>query len=435
MTTGSRARRWALPLALGLALALLAAAWVGWQSRPVAADAVEVRAQALQRTLLLTARVHAPQRVEVGSTLTARVVAVAVDEGDAVAAGSLLLSLDDTEPRAALAQAQAARVQAQARLAAQRQVAAPAAAAALAQAEASHAAAARELARSRELLAQGFISAARLDEAQRQADIAAAQREAARVQAAAQREDGADALAARAQLDAAQAALQAAQARLAQTVLHAPVAARVVRRHVEPGLVAQPGRALLVLAPAGPTELLAAVDERFYAQLQPGQRAQALADAHPLQPFAARVARIAPAVDAQRGAVEVRLVPEGEAPAFLREDMTLSVEVVTAERAAARVLPLAALRAAPAGARAQVLVVHEGRAAVREVGLGLRTLDRVEVTDGLADGELVLLAPAVQPGQRVRARVLDAAQAAAAAGPRTGGGDGIGAAMGAAGAR
>lgn len=430
-----RARRWPLALALLVVLAALAGGWAWWQGRPVAADAVEVRAQPLQRTLLVTARVRAPLRVEVGSTLTARVATVAVDEGDAVAAGAMLLTLEDSEARAALAQAQAALAQARARLAAQRQVAGPTAVAALAQAEANHAAAQRELARSRELLAQGFISAARLDEAQRQAEIALAQRDVAAVQAAAQRAGGAEALAALTQLEAAQAALQAAQARLAQTVLRAPAAGRVVGRTVEPGQVVAPTRALLVLAPEGPTELLAAVDERFIAQLQPGQRAQVLADAHPQQPFAARITRIAPAVDAQRGAVEVRLVPEGQAPPFLREDMTLSVEIVTAERAAARVLPLGALRAAPVGERAQVLVVREGRAELRTLDLGLRTLDRVEVTAGLAEGDRVLLDPLLQPGQRVRVRVVDAAQAAAAAGTRGAGGEGSGAAMGAGAAR
>ncbi len=137
-------------------------------------------------------------------------------------------------------------------------------------------------------------------------------------------------------------------------------------------------------------------------------------------------------------------MPVGDAPAFLREDMTLSVEVVTAERAAARVLPLAALRAltsgqaegrarppSPRDERAQVLVVHEGRAQLREIRLGLRTIDRIEVAEGLADGERVLLDPTLASGQRVRVRLVDAAQAAAG-GPRAAGGDGIGAAMGAA---
>ena len=430
MTPPPRARRWLLPVGLALLLALLAGVAAWWQARPVEADAVEVHAQPLQRTLLFTARVRAPLRVEIGATLTARVATVAVAEGDAVAAGAVLLTLEDTEAAAARVQAQAALAQAQARLAAQRQVAGPAADAALALAEANLAAAQRDLARGRELLVQGFISAARLDDAQRQAEVAQAQRDAARVQAAAQRSGGAEALAAQAQLDAARAALQVAQARLAQTVLRAPTAARVVGRTVDPGQVVAPARALLTLAPAGPTELLAAVDERFIGQLQPGQRAQALADAHPQQPFAARVVRIAPAVDAQRGTVEVRLVPEGEPPPFLREDMTLSVEVVTAERMTARVLPLAALRTVPGEDRAQVLVAQDGRAQMRDVRLGLRTLERVEITDGLAEGELVLLDPTLREGLRVRPRVLDAAAAAAVTGPRALPRDVIGAVMG-----
>ena len=54
-----------------------------------------------------------------------------------------------------------------------------------------------------------------------------------------------------------------------------------------------------------------------------------LADAFPRQPFDARLARLAPAVDAQRGAVEVTFAIDGNRRDFLREDMTLSVEAIT----------------------------------------------------------------------------------------------------------
>jgi HlyD family secretion protein len=369
------------------AVALLAlAAWWWQRERPLAVDATTVRTQPLQRTLLFSARVQTPARVDLGATVTGRVAAVAVDEGDAVAGGAVLLRLEDDEARAALAQARAALAQAQARLSAQRSVSRPSADATLAQAQSTLASAERELARNRELVERGFVSAARLDDAQRALDIA------------------------RAQLDAARAAVLAAEARLAQSVLRAPAGGRLIGRHVEPGQIVQPGRALLTLAVDGPTELIGGVDERFLGQLQPGQRARVLADAFPDLPFDARITRLAPAVDAQRGAVEVRLAPAGTPPPFLREDMTLSVEVVTGERDSARVLPLAALRDGATADRGSVLVARDGRAEVRELRLGLRTLEQVEV-DGVADGEAVLLAPALAPGTRVRPQPVDAVAA------------------------
>jgi HlyD family secretion protein len=145
-----------------------------------------------------------------------------------------------------------------------------------------------------------------------------------------------------------------------------------------------------------------------------------VADAFPAQPQAASIISIAPAVDAQRGAVEVKLALDGAAPDFLREDMTLSVEAVTGERENALVLPLAALQApvraagskadtsaadpSASAAGAQVMIVEGGKARARSVTLGLRSLSTVEVLTGLQPGERVLTAP-VADGQRVRAVV------------------------------
>ena len=360
--------------------------------------------QALQRTLQFSARVLTPARVDVGSTLTGRVARVPVQEGQDVPAGAALVALEDDELKAVLLQAQASLRQAQARIASQRLLAKPGADAALLQAEATRGTAERELARTRELVAQGFLSPARLDEVQRSLAIASAQRDAAQAQALANRADGPELAGIEAQHQAAAAAVQAASARLAQATLRAPAPARVIARDVEPGQIVQPGRALLTLAVNGPTELVAQVDERFLGQLRLGQQASVLADAYPLLPFKAVLARLAPGVDAARGAVEVIFTPVGSAPAFLREDMTLSVEAVTGERAQALVLPLRALRPGSAGGETRVLVLVGGRAAERRVTLGLRTLDQAEVTAGLAAGDTLLLDPQLLPGRRVQLR-------------------------------
>lgn len=400
----ARWRRW-LPWALALLVALLA--WGALRWRPVSVDAVSARQAPLLQTLQFSARVKTPARVELGSTLTARVSRVLVKEGDAVRAGQALILLEDDEPRAALLQAQANLQQAQAKLQGQQALSLPNATAALSQADANERAAERELVRAQELVAQGFYSQQKLDEAQRALDVARAAREAGRAQVQANGLRGTERGNALAQVEAAEAARDAARARLAQHALRAPGDGRVLVRSVEPGQIVQVGKALLTVSVAGPLELLAPVDERFLAQLKPGQRARVLADAYPDRPFDARVERLAPSVNAQSGSVEVTLVLPGAPPDFLREDMTLSVEVVTGSRDAARVLPLRALRTPRAGLpadRAVVLVAESGRAVEREVTLGLRTLSQVEVLAGLGDADRVLLDATASPGQRVRPR-------------------------------
>ena len=369
-------------------------------------DALVVQSAPLVRTLQFSARVATLSRVDVGSTVTGRVAQVRVMEGTQVRQGDVLVQLESDELRAALAQAVAAERQAKARLEGLRSTGRTAAQAARAQADASLQAASASLARVQQLVAEGFYSPAQLDEARRAVDVARAQQLGAQAQLQATADAGTEVAQAQAQLALAQAATVAAQARLAQATLVAPADARVLVREVEPGQIVQPGKALFSLALAGPTQLVAQVDERFLEQLQLGQPAWVVADAFAAQRFAARVLSIAPAVDAQRGAIEVKFSIE-QAPAFLREDMTLSVEVETARRERTLVLPQAALRGPAGGDQASVLVLQDGRAQVRNVRLGLRTLDAVEVLGGLKEGDTVLRGNAtLQDGQRVRARTV-----------------------------
>jgi multidrug efflux pump subunit AcrA (membrane-fusion protein) len=107
----ARKRRWAIPLLLGLMAALL---WLAL--RPPLVDSVTVQATRLVRSVQFSARVATLARVDLGSTLTARVAQVLVREGAKVRAGDALVRLESDELQAALAQAQAAQTQAQARL-------------------------------------------------------------------------------------------------------------------------------------------------------------------------------------------------------------------------------------------------------------------------------------------------------------------------------
>ena len=399
-------------LAAAVVLGGVVVAGVLWLRGPQV-EVIELHRAPLVRTLQFSARVATLSRVDVGSTVTGRVGDVRVVQGATVRAGDILVQLEDHEWRAALAQTEAAEHQALARMAGLRSSGRTVAQATLGQAEATERTAQAALARAQQLVAQGFFSAAQADEARRAATVAQEQVRSARAQVQANAQGGTDWVQAQAQLEAARAATLAAQARLAQATLRAPTDARVLLRSVEPGQIVQPGKALMSLALVGPTQLVAQVDERFLEQLRPGQTAAVLADAFPAQRFTARVLSLAPAVDAQRGAIEVKFALDGEPPAFLREDMTLSIEVETARVDAALVLPQSALRAQVPGNQAEVLVVQDGRAEPRRVRLGLRTLGAVEVLEGLAEGDTVLRRGSAAAGGRVRPKVVDWQPAAA----------------------
>lgn len=160
--------------------------------------------------------------------------------------------------------------------------------------------------RTQQLVAQGFLSASRLD-VRRAVDVAKAQQTSAKAQT--QATTRLVRIWCKRRPNYCRAATVAARARLAQSALLAPADARVLSRDVEPGQIVQPGKALMSLALTGPTQLSAQVDERFLDQLQPGQSAAVVADAFAGQRFSARVTAITPAVDAQRGAIEVEICP------------------------------------------------------------------------------------------------------------------------------
>jgi HlyD family secretion protein len=157
-------------------------------------------------------------------------------------------------------------------------------------------------------------------------------------------------------------------------------------------------------ARGGDTEIEVPVDEKNLAALASGQVAQCVADAWPDRPFPATVNYIAPGIDATRGTVTIRL-RVGSPPDFLRQDMTVTVNVETGRRDRALVVPNDALLQQPDGTRI-VLAVRDGRVKRTAARPGLAGLVMTEVVEGLAAGDLVLANAAdvkdVAEGDRVR---------------------------------
>ncbi len=194
-----------------------------------------------------------------------------------------------------------------------------------------------------------------------------------------------------------------ARARLDQTVIRAPASGTLIGRNVEPGDVVQPGKELMVLAPAGETQIIVQIDEKNLSQLKLGQKAIGSADAYPRERFAAELFYINPGIDALRGSVEIKLrVPDP--PDYLRQDMTVSVDIEVARRAGVVVVPSGAVHDA-AGGEPWVLAVEGHRAVRRPVTLGFRGEGRVEVVQGVRPGDRLVAAAGagIVSGQRVRA--------------------------------
>ncbi|MBL8310561.1 MAG: efflux RND transporter periplasmic adaptor subunit [Burkholderiales bacterium] len=395
-----RPRPWVLLIAASCVAVLVAFA-IWW--RGTAAEVTPVVAGPIQHTLVFSSRVSSVARTDLASTLTARVEKVFVREGDRVKAGQLLIAMDDDDLRAQRAQAEAALATTQARLRSQWDVAAPVASQAMAQSRANLDFAQRELDRTRSLHQQGFVGDARLQDAERALATARAAHEQANAQASANNKGGAEAQTAQARVQEAGAALAVIRARLEQTTIVAPADGRVIARTVEVGDVAQPGRKLLTLAMTGETRLIAQIDEKNLSLLREGMHATASADAFPDTRFDAELIYLAPSVDVQRGTVEARF-RVAKPPAILRDDMTVSAEVIVAQKANALSIPAIALRDdASASGSKQVLVVRDGVAHAQTVRVGIRSLQRAEVIEGLAAGEGVVIDDRIRAGQRVRA--------------------------------
>ena len=397
--------KWLLGAILALALAVLATQ--GFYLGPQVSVRQATRGDLIQ-SIAANGRIMTPRRVSIGSTATDRVVAVPVAEGQRVRRGQVLIELDSREEKAALAQARAALDQAEARLRQIRELALPAAEQSLQQALANATQARLQHERTQMLRAKGFVGESQLDDSRRNLDVTESQVRSARLQVESSRIGGSDHALALTAADQARANLRANEAKLEQTLVRAPVDGVLIGRSVEPGNVVAPGKELMVLAPEGATQIVVQLDERHLSRLALGQPALASADAFAGRRFPATLAYINPGVDAMRGSVEVKLRVV-DPPDYLRQDMTVSVDIETARRPATVVVAADAVRDA-GGASPWVLVVKDHRAVRQAVKLGLRGDTRIEVLEGAAPGELLIPAMhgAIEPGDRVRIAAPDA---------------------------
>jgi HlyD family secretion protein len=135
-------------------------------------------------------------------------------------------------------------------------------------------------------------------------------------------------------------------------------------------------------------------------------------DLFPRERFAAELFYVNPAIDPQTASVQVKLrVPSP--PVWIRQDMTVSVDVEVARADAALVLPLAAVHG-PLSEHPWILVAENGRAHRRAVRLGLSGGGRAVVEEGVAATDPVIpVRAAISEGDRLQPMIESAAKGGA----------------------
>jgi RND family efflux transporter MFP subunit len=290
-----------------------------------------------------TGRLESADELRLSFKVAGVLASLAVDAGDRVAAGQVLAQLDPTETAAAVARAEQSLEKAQ-----------------------------RDLTRAEEVFGRGLVSREQRDNAATARDIAAADLRSVRF-----------------------------NQQFARIV--APAAGRVKQRLAEAGEVIAAGQPVLTVSSESRGWLLrAAFADRDALRLAPGDAAEVRFDAMPGRRFEGRITRIAGQADAATGMIEVELALDaGDAP--LRSGLLGKLAVAASADSAVLSIPVSALLQAD-GAEAQVLVVVDGRARLRRIALGAIGSGRVDVRDGLAADEQVIVAGAafVDDGEAVR---------------------------------
>ena len=324
--------------------------------------------------------VQARTEVNLSARLTAAVVSLAVDVGDPVQAGQVLVELDDRE-----LQSRVSAVLSQQRAV---QGAIESAQAALARSQAELQLAESKQRRDAELLQQGYVSQAVLDAST--ASLRIAQASVLSAQAALGSR--------RAEAEGVAQELSAAQAALTYTRLVSPLSGIVVQRWVEPGSLATPGAPLLKVIDPNTLWVATRVDETVVGSVKVGQEASIrLRNGERLTGHVALLARQS---DAATRELDVFVAFD-----VLPEQFALNQEaevLIATEQRRGLLVPQTALIRDKEG-RLGVLVAHNGKTEFRPVTSPAADREWALVSEGLSSGDLVVIrSTGLHAGQSIR---------------------------------
>ena len=359
----------------GIVVAFLLVAFIGWkvtlgrttQVRVAFAERSAPGAASAGAVLTGSGYVVTGERyVSLGVRVPARIERYLVEEGERVEQGQVLVQLDARQYEAMIAQARANLVRARADLELRR----------------------KELARSKELVTRGVLSEADLDVKQNQLNVAEA--EVAQLVATVDR----------------------AKVDLDDTVIRAPTSGIILEKFKEVGEIAVPGGfagsgELIRMANLEDLRAELDVNESDLARVKMGQPAEVQPDAYADRRYKARVVKLYPQINRQKGTLKVEVGIE-DADEWLRPDMSVRVtfleEIAPAADGAepAQVLaPREAIR--KEGGASYAWVVTEGRLRKQPIETAGERGANAVIAKGLSGGEALVLGPGegLSEGERV----------------------------------
>jgi RND family efflux transporter MFP subunit len=386
----ARAAGWVVVLLL-----LAGVAGGGWvwatRERPLEVQVASVaeRPRGTQAAVLnASGYVTARRRATVSSKITGKVVEVNVEEGMAVKEGQVLARLDDANPRAALAFAEA---QAEA---ARRNIT---------ENEVRLADARVTLGRRMQLVKERVVAQSEVDQAQAEVDSISARIAAAREMV---------------RVAERQVAVQ--QTDLDNTIIRAPFGGVAVTKDAQPGEMVSPVSAgggftrtgICTIVDMKSLEVDVDVNEAYINRVVPGQDVTAVLNAYPDWQIPARVITMVPTADRQKATVLVRIgfvkldpriLPDmGVKVTFLRPDAKPVSRADEASQRPATLVPKTAVRS-DNGQTVLFVMRNDGRVERRAVRTGGEDGPQLEIVAGVSKGEQVVapLPPAIKDGVQV----------------------------------
>jgi len=327
-----------------------------------------VKTDRIEQTVTLTGELKAIASVDIKPKISGRLERLALEdgtvvvEGTPVGKGQVVAVLEHHDLQAQVAQARAALETARAAVQA---------------AEVNLKDAQREKDRMENLFIQGSAT-----EQQRDRALAAYDRAVAGLAQA------------KAQLAQAQAALDLAEVTYNEAFLRSPLAGVVTAKYVDPGTMLSPATPVLQVQTIEQLKFLVAIPAEFLPRIDPDKTSVDVeVSAYPGRVFKARIAQVYPTVDPGTRTATLELLVEnqtdGRGNYLLRPGMYATARVVLAAKAQAVVVPADALIRLLG--KYYAFTVKDDKAVRKEVTLGIRSGQVVEVISGLSAGEELVI--------------------------------------------
>ena len=350
--------------------------------RTVSVRALLVEKKSVRRNVESVGSLFPLDEVTVSSEVEGRVDQVLVDVGDHVTTGQTIVKVVPTELQLTLDQQRAGLQQARARLGlpengddlkdVRNAPEVKKAAADLADAE-------QKYIRAKTLYEQGLLPKQNFDEAESRHNAARAAYDLS-VQAVQNL---------RAQLAQSKAATSLAQKKVGDSMIRAPFAGQVKERSVTQGQYLKVQTPVMVIVNVDPMRVRLRVPEKMAAWVKTGQQVTVSVEAYPGRTFTGKITRINPSVDQQTRAFEVEALIDNR-ESLLKPGFFVKATIPSNYVVDALIVPQDAL--VYVYGVYKVFVIDGNTLKEREVKIGERTGDEVEIVEGLSAGERVALA-------------------------------------------